>query len=71
MGMRLRQARLHRKLTQEQLSSLSGIDQAYISKLESAKIVNPSWETVSKLASALRVKPDDLFPVEKAVGETS
>jgi transcriptional regulator with XRE-family HTH domain len=63
--MTLRQARLKRKLTQEQLAAIAGVDQATISNLESGNIAAPSWPTVSRISQALKVKPEDLFPVQQ------
>ncbi len=59
----LKQARKLRKLTQEQLSEFSGVDQTTISGIESGRIKRPRWEIVSKLAKALDVSPEELFPI--------
>lgn len=53
----LREIRHRRGLTQEQLESASGVSQAVISKLERGESVAPTFETVVKLADALRVDP--------------
>lgn len=58
---RLRDLRLARQLSQEQLSDLSGVDQAHISKLESGLIDNPSYRTVSNIARVLGVTTDALM----------
>lgn len=61
--MNLKNARLARHLTQVQLAERSGIDQTTISAIEIGKNQNPSWETVVRLARALDVAPEELFPV--------
>lgn len=48
----LMNARLSRNLTQQELSSLSGIDQANLSRIEKG-IANPSLHTLQKLAKAM------------------
>lgn len=65
----LRAARRRAKLTQEQLEAKSGVDQSYISRLESGKIHNPSFDTVTQLAEALDIDPRTLtfVPAPEAV----
>ena len=43
-------------ISQCQLSSLTGIDQAKISRLETGRTNNPSFNTLQKLANALGKK---------------
>jgi len=52
------------KMTQEELSKLSGVDRTVICRIERGEIRRPKWETVSKLAKALEVPPEELFPVK-------
>jgi transcriptional regulator with XRE-family HTH domain len=61
--MTLKEARQRRKLTQEELAEKAGVEQATISAIETGRVQSPSWDTVSRLSKALRVKPDDVFPV--------
>lgn len=63
--MDLRTIRLKRKLTQAQLAAKSGVDQATVSNLEAGK-TSPSWETAYRIAKALGVKPQDIFPITEA-----
>ena len=62
--MNLRETREQRGLTQSALAELAGIDQTTISKIEVGTLQTPSWPVVARLAKALRVKPETLFPVE-------
>jgi transcriptional regulator with XRE-family HTH domain len=59
----LRALRRERRLTQQQLAELSGVDQTTISSLELGAAKSPSWETVGSLAQALGVEPHELFPL--------
>lgn len=61
--MTLRDARQRRRLTQERLAELSGVEQATISALETGRVQSPAWETVGRLCRVLRVRPEELFPV--------
>lgn len=61
--MTLREARVKRGLTQEELADQSGIEQATISNLETGRVQSPAWDTVAKLCRVLKVKPEDVFPV--------
>lgn len=43
-------------ITQEELSKRTGISRNYIAELENSKKVNPSFETIFKIAQALGVE---------------
>lgn len=61
----VRQARLRRGLTQEQLEAASGVSQAAISSIERGLVSDPSWSTVGDLAKALGLDPRELRFGEK------
>jgi transcriptional regulator with XRE-family HTH domain len=52
-------------MTQEQLATVAGVDNSFISLIESGKrdIRSVGYETVVRIARALNVTPDELFPV--------
>lgn len=56
----VRQARLRRGWTQEQLEAESGVSQAAISSIERGLVTDPSSSTVFDLAKALGVDPREL-----------
>ena len=62
----LKELRKKQGLTQEQLAEISGVDQTVISRIETEEIRRPRWEIVARLARALSVKPEKLFPVDPA-----
>jgi transcriptional regulator with XRE-family HTH domain len=62
--MTLREARKARGLTQAELAQLSGVLQTNISAIEVGIVKSPTWDTVARLCKALRVKPEDIFPVQ-------
>jgi DNA-binding XRE family transcriptional regulator len=55
MGEMIRKVRLERKLTQEELGKLVGVQRAQISKLEN-NTTNVTMETILKIFGALRAK---------------
>lgn len=55
----IRQQRAKNKISQEKLSELTGISQQFICNIETEK-VNPSVETLLKIANALNVTLNDL-----------
>ena len=55
----LRLNRAKNKISQEKLSELTGISQQFICNIETEK-VNPSVETLLKIANALNVTLNDL-----------
>lgn len=59
-GTHIRQIRLEKKLTQEQLADQAGVSENTIVTLESGKL-NTTVATCFDIAKALGVEPKDLF----------
>ena len=57
LGLRLREEREKRELSQHDLSAKAGVRQATISDLESGKAKRIGFDVLEKLASALGVAP--------------
>ena len=66
---RLREIRLLRNLTQADLAKSAGVSQPTVSDIERGDIVSPAHETVARLALALNVSIEELFP--RQAGGTS
>lgn len=64
-GRKVRDRRIALGRTQEQLAEASGIDQSLISRIENGKC--PSDEQKYRLAAALGLTPDLLFPYDAAL----
>lgn len=62
-GERLREARQNTRLTLRELARRSGVDQRTISDIELGRNQNPSYEKVVRLARALHMTADALWPV--------
>lgn len=62
-GRRVRELRLARRLTQEQLAQLAVLHPTYVSGIERGER-NLGFDNLIKLAKALAVHPSELFPVE-------
>lgn len=58
VGIRLRHARKHRKLTQAQLAQLAGVKQASISQVETGETKSLRGTTLVAIAKVLSVNPD-------------
>ena len=60
LGLRVRQLREARGLTQEQLGEKAELDQTYLSGIERG-VRNPSIEVLARVAKALRISLAELF----------
>lgn len=60
LGKRIKEIRIAKKLTQEQLSEMTNIGASSISKIESG-IYHPTDENLEKIAAALNVEPYKLY----------
>ena len=61
----IRTARNQREMTQETLSDLSGVSVRHIGKIEKGEI-NPSFEVLLSLVTALKISFDTLFYQDSA-----
>ncbi len=61
IGSIIKQARLEKGLTQEELGKAIGVQKSAIAKYENGRIVNIKRSTLQKLASALNIRPSDLI----------
>jgi transcriptional regulator with XRE-family HTH domain len=59
-GLRLRQLRQQRELTQEDLAFAAQMDVGYLSQIERG-VGNPSLVMIADLALAMKVQPTDLM----------
>ncbi len=59
-GLRIRELRLSRNLSQEKLAELSDLHRTYIGDIERGER-NVSLENIEKIAKALKIKLEDLF----------
>lgn len=61
VGMIIKNARLAKGLTQEQLGNIVGVQKSAIAKYENGRVVNIKRSTLQKLAIALDLKGSDLI----------
>jgi transcriptional regulator with XRE-family HTH domain len=59
---KMRRLRQKRGWTQADLAERAQVDQATISSLELGRIKNPTIDTIRRVAAALDVDLDDLYP---------
>jgi transcriptional regulator with XRE-family HTH domain len=62
--MELKKYRRIAGLTQEQLANKSGVDKSLISRLERGQRQTASYESIVRLARALKLEPEELVPVK-------
>ena len=60
VGVRIKEIRVRRKLTQEQLAEKIEINPKYLSSIERG-LENPTFNTFIKLSESLNVNIDDIF----------
>jgi len=59
-GKILQEERKAKKITQEKLAKLTGLDRTFISLIENGKR-SPTFSTILKICSALEIDPSELF----------
>lgn len=70
IGQKIRQARLEKNMTQEELGKIVGLQKSAIAKYESGRVVNIKRSTLQKLAKALDLRGSDLI-IENTPKETA
>ncbi len=63
LGQRIKELRKRKKLTQERLAELAGIEIPSLSNIENGKNY-PSYETLEKLSRAFEIRPFELYLFE-------
>lgn len=67
IGERIRNARKNAGLTQKQLGEKCGIAEPTIRRYELGKL-NPKYETLQKIASALEIPLSQILPINEQIG---
>lgn len=68
-GLRMKELRTVRKLSQEQLAEKAGISPKYMSRIEMGQHF-PSFDVIKKIANALHVEMKDFFEFAHVAGNT-
>ena len=61
IGLKIKEARLQKGLTQEELGKIVGLQKSAIAKYENGRVVNIKRSTLQKLALALDLRGSDLI----------
>ena len=61
IGQKIKEARLSKGLTQEELGNMIGLQKSAIAKYENGRVVNIKRSTLQKLAQALDLRGSDLI----------
>ena len=70
IGKKIKEARIAKNLTQEDLGNIIGVQKSAIAKYESGRVVNIKRSTLQKIASALNIRPSELI-FEKSPKESA
>ncbi len=69
VGKVIKEARIAKGLTQEELGEIVGVQKSAIAKYENGRVVNIKRSTLQKLAIALGLKGSDLITEEPTVSD--
>ena len=69
IGKLIKEARLEKGLTQQQLGDIVGVQKSAIAKYENGRVVNIKRSTLQKLAIALGLKGSDLIAEKSTVDD--
>lgn len=61
IGARIKEARIAKGMTQEELGKIVGVQKSAIAKYESGRVVNIKRSTLQKIVSALNINPSSLI----------
>lgn len=61
IGQKIKAARISKRLTQQELGDIVGVQKSAIAKYENGRIVNIKRSTLQKIASALNMRPSELI----------
>lgn len=64
MKNRIREYRIKRNISQDELARLSGVSRVMISKLETNKLTSITLDTMKKIAKALKEKVSVIFLID-------
>jgi transcriptional regulator with XRE-family HTH domain len=61
VGQKIRKARLEKRMTQQELGDLVGVQKSAVAKYESGRVVNIKRSTLLKISKALGMAPGELI----------
>ena len=61
LGQKIKEARIAKGLTQQELGDIVGVQKSAIAKYENGRVVNIKRSTMQKIASALEIRPSELI----------
>lgn len=61
IGAKIKAARLEKKMTQEELGNLIGVQKSAIAKYENGRVVNIKRSTLKKISDILDIRPSELI----------
>lgn len=61
IGLKIKEARIAKGLTQQELGEIVGVQKSAIAKYENGRVINIKRSTMQKIASALNIRPSELL----------
>lgn len=61
IGQKIKSARVAKRMTQQELGDIVGVQKSAIAKYENGRVVNIKRSTLQKIASALNIRPSELL----------
>lgn len=71
IGEKIREARLKKSLTQQELGELVGVQKSAIAKYENGRIVNLKHDTIQSLSKILDIPPYELIMIDDPAEEVA
>ena len=65
IGEKIKSARLAKRMTQEELGKILGVQKSAIAKYENGRVVNIKRSTLKKISDVLGIRPSELIFEEK------
>ena len=67
VGMKIKQARMAKGMTQEELGEILGVQKSAVAKYENGRVVNIKRSTLKKIADVLEIPPFELVYDEETL----
>ena len=61
IGLKIKEARIAKGLTQQELGEIVGVQKSALAKYENGRVINIKRSTMQKIASALNIRPSELL----------
>ena len=67
IGEKIRNARISKGMTQEELGKLLGVQKSAVAKYEKGRVVNIKRSTLKKISDILEIRPSELISIDEEI----